>query len=136
MEEPLGGGHVVVVAGGDGFPGVAGGVGCREAEGFQEPGFAVGAVVGEGLAGPFAGDEDAASGVAEVLGAVGFAGAVAGPQARARVLGLDAVAQPVRAGRGAGLVSQRVGQPLGVARSAPVLAWWQSPMCLVRYLVR
>ena len=75
---------------------------------------AVGAVVGEGLAGPFAGDQDAASGVAEVLAAVGFALAVPGAQARPRVLGLDAVAQPVRAGRRARLVPQRVGEPFGV----------------------
>ncbi len=99
VQEPLGGWHVVGVAGYDGFPLVAGRVGCGEAEGFQEPGLAVGEVVGEGLAGPFTGYQDAAPGVAEVLGAVGLAGAPAGPQALACVLGLDAIAQPVRARR-------------------------------------
>ena len=64
--------HVVGVAGGDGFPGVAGGVGGGFAEGGQEPVLAVGAVVGERLTGPFAGDQDAASGVAEVLAAMGL----------------------------------------------------------------
>jgi hypothetical protein len=68
-----------------------------EAEGLGEPGFAVGAVVGEGFAGPFAGDQDAASGVAEVFAAVGFAFAPAGDLAGSGVLGLDAVAEPVRA---------------------------------------
>jgi hypothetical protein len=71
-------------------------------------------VIGEGLAGPFAGDQDAAPGVAEVLAAVGLAGAAARSQAFARVLGLDAVAQPVGTGRGARLVAQRVGQPSGM----------------------
>jgi hypothetical protein len=70
---------VVEVAGGDAFPGVPDGVGCRKAEGVQEPGLAVGAVVGEGLAGPFAGDQDAASGIAEVLAAVGLAVTPSGP---------------------------------------------------------
>jgi len=79
LEESLPVGQVVVVAGFDGFPGVAGGVGCRKSEGVGEPGAAVGAVVGEGLAGPFAGDQDAASGVAEVFAAVGFAFAGSGP---------------------------------------------------------
>jgi len=48
-------------------------VGCRKVEHAHQPGFAVGAVVGEGLAGPLAADEDAAARVAEVLVAVGFA---------------------------------------------------------------
>ncbi len=67
VQEPLGGWHVVGVAGGDGFPGVAGWVGGGDAEGGQEPLLAVGSVVGEGLAGPFAGDQDAAPGVAEAF---------------------------------------------------------------------
>jgi hypothetical protein len=108
-------GHVVGVAGGDGFPRVAGGVRCREAEGGQKPVAAVGAVIGERLARPFAGDQDAPSGVAEVLAAVRLALAPARPQARTGVLGLDAVAQPVRARRGARLVTERVGQALGMA---------------------
>jgi hypothetical protein len=73
MQQPLDVRHVVGVPGGDGLPRVAGGVGCREAEGGQEPVAAIGAVVGEGLARPFARDEDPPSGVAEVLAAVGFA---------------------------------------------------------------
>ena len=112
--------HVVGVAGGDGFPGVAGWIGGGLAEGGQEPVLAVGAVIGQRLAGPLAGDQDAASGVPEVFAAVGFALACAGDQAGAGVLGLDAVAQPVGAPRRARLVPQRLGQlldvsPLGVA---------------------
>jgi len=108
-------GHVVAIAGVDGFPGVAAGVGCRKPEGLQEPVLAVGAVVSEGLAGPFAGDEDAAAGVAEVFAAVGFAFAGARAHMRLGVLGLDAVAEPVGAGRRAGFVAERVGEPVGVA---------------------
>ena len=114
VQQPLAGGHVVRVAGFDRFPGVAAGVGCRKSEHAGQPGLAVGAVVGQGLAGPFAGDQDAAPGVAEVFAAVGLALAAAWPQARPGVLGLDAVAEPVRAGGGAGLVPQRVGEPGGV----------------------
>jgi hypothetical protein len=76
-------------------------------------------MVGEGLAGPFAGDQDAAPGVAKVFALVSFALTVPGPQSRPRVLGLDAVAQPVRARRRARLVPQRVGQTPGVL----VLGW-------------
>jgi len=60
---------------------------------------AVGAVVGQGLAGPLAGDQHAASGVAEVVAAVGFAFAGAGDETGPGVLGLDAVAEPVGAAR-------------------------------------
>jgi hypothetical protein len=109
------GGQVVVVAGGDGFPGVAIRVSCRKPEGFHQPVLAVGAVVGEGLAGPLSGDEHAASGVAEVLAAVGFALARAGSRARLGVLRLDAVAEPVGAGWRAWLEAQRVGEPVDVA---------------------
>ena len=55
----------------DGLPGVPGRVGCRNTERGQQPVLAVGAVVGQGLAGPLAGDQDAAAGVAEVLGVGG-----------------------------------------------------------------
>ena len=65
--------HVVRVGRGDGFPGVPGRVGCRNAERPQQPFLAVGAVVGQGLAGPLAGDQHPAPGVAEVVGVVGFA---------------------------------------------------------------
>ena len=97
--------------GADGLPGVPARVGCRKIQGLQKPGFPVGAVVGEGLAGPLAGDQDAASRVAEVFAAVSFAPAAPRPQVRPGVLGLDAVAQPVSAGRRARLVPQRVGEP-------------------------
>jgi len=45
VQESLGGWHVVGVAGPHRLPGVAGRISCRNAEGVQEPGFAVGAVV-------------------------------------------------------------------------------------------
>jgi hypothetical protein len=59
VQESLCGWHVVGVAGGDRFPDEAARVGLGDAERVQEPGLSVGAVVGEGLAGPFAGDQDA-----------------------------------------------------------------------------
>ena len=114
VQEALGGWHVVGVTGGDGFPGVPGRVGVGDAERGQEPVLAVGAVVGECLARPFAGDQDAASGIAEVLAAVGLAPAVPGPQAGPGVAGLDAVAELVGAPRRARLVSERLDQPVGV----------------------
>ena len=70
--------------------------------------FAVGAMVGEGFARPFTGDQDAATGVAEVFAAVGFAFAAPGPQSWAGVLGLDAVAEPVGAGRRAWFPAERL----------------------------
>jgi hypothetical protein len=122
---------VVGVAGGDGCPGVTRGVGVRDAEGGEEPLLAVGAVVGEGLAGPFAGDQDAAPGVAEVFAAMSLAPAVPRPQAWPGILGLDAVAQPVRAARRARLVAQRLDEAVGMrglgAGRGPV---GQLPSCL------
>jgi hypothetical protein len=103
--------HVIRVGGCDGFPGVPGRVGYRNTEGREEPFLAVGAVVGEGLAGPFAGGQHPPTGVAEVVRVVGFALAPAGGQAGPGVLGLDAVAEPVGAPRRARLVAQRLGQP-------------------------
>jgi len=114
MKEPLSGRHVVEVTRGNRLPRVPAWVSCRKTEGLQKPVLAVGPVVGEGLAGPLAGDQDAAPGIAEVLAAMRLAGAPAGAQALMGVLGLDAVAQPVRARRRAWLVSERVGQALRV----------------------
>jgi hypothetical protein len=114
VQQPLGVGHVVGVAGGDGFPRVAGRVSGRESEGCDQPVAPVGAVVGESLAGPFAGDQDAAPGVAEVFAAVSFALAVPGAQSQPRILGLNAVTEPVGARRGTRLVAQRIGQLSGV----------------------
>ncbi len=84
VQELAGRCHGVAVGRGDAFPPVPGGVNCRKIEHGDEPGFAVGAVVGQGLAGPFARCQDAASGVAEVLGAVCLALAMAGDQTAAR----------------------------------------------------
>jgi hypothetical protein len=77
VQQSLAGGHVVRIAGPDRLPAVPAGVGCRNPEHAGEPGLAVGAVVGQRLAGPFAGDQDAAPGVAEVFAAVGLALAAA-----------------------------------------------------------
>src|SRR5262249_38808805 len=112
--EPLRGWQVVGVAGGDGFPGVAGRVGVGDAEGAQESLLTVGAVVGQALAGPLAGDQDAAPGVAEGFAAGCVGPAAGGPQARPGVLGLDAVAEPVGAPRRARLVAQGLGELVGV----------------------
>src|SRR5215467_3312959 len=73
-----------------------------------------GAVVGQGLAGPFAGDQDAAAGVAAVLGPVRLALALARDERGPGVLRLDPVAEPVRARRRAGLIPQGFGQPVRV----------------------
>ena len=114
VQQPPGVVHVVRVARRDGLPGVAGRVGCRNTERPQQPVLAVGPVVGQRLAGPLAGDQHPAPGVAEVIGVVGLALAPAGGQAGPGVLGLDAVAEPVRAPRRARLVPQRLGQPGGM----------------------
>jgi hypothetical protein len=113
VQEPLGGWHVVGVAGSDGFPLVAGRVRFGEAEGMQEPGFAVGAVVGQGLTGPLAGDQDTPPGVAEVFAAVRLASAPAWSQAFTGVLRRDAVAQPVGWRRSASTARTAVHRPGG-----------------------
>ena len=55
-----------------------------------------GPVFVEGLVGPFTGDEDAASGDAQVFGFVGFALAVPGGHGVPGAVGLDSVEQPHR----------------------------------------
>jgi hypothetical protein len=55
---------------------------------------AFGAVIIEGLVGPFVGDQDTASGDAQVLGLVCLAFAASGCDGVAGALGLDAVAEP------------------------------------------
>ena len=87
-------------------------------EGFADDGGAVGPVLGQGLAGPLAGDQDAAAAEAEVLPVVRLRVAPAGSQAGAGVLGLDAVAEPVRAARRARQAPQLGVQPVDV-RSRP-----------------
>ena len=114
MQQPLLGWQVVVVGRGDLDPGVTGRVGLVQTKGFNQPGLAVGAVIGEGLAGPLAGDQDAPSGVAAVLGPVRLALARGGDQTWPGVLGLDAVAEPVRTGRRARLIAKRLGEPVRV----------------------
>jgi hypothetical protein len=99
VQKPLGRWQVVLVGGLDLFPPVGSGVGCRKTEHLGQRGFPVAAVVGKSLARPLAGDQDPPSGVAEVGAAVGLALAGAGDQAGSGFLGLDAVAEPVGAGR-------------------------------------
>ena len=99
MEQPPGVVHVVGVGWGDRFPGVAGRVGCRNTERPQQPVLAVGAVVGQCLAGPLAGDQHAAPGVAQAFTAVSFALACARPHVRLGILGLNAIAEPVGTSR-------------------------------------
>ena len=106
--------HLVGVTGGDRFPGVPAGVGCRNTERGQQPVLAVGAVVGQRLAGPLGRGQDAAPGIAEVFAAVGLAFAGPGDQAGPGIFGLDAVAEPVGAPRRARSEPQRLGQPVGV----------------------
>jgi hypothetical protein len=80
-------------------PRISAGIGCRNTKQLRQPRFAVGPVVGEGLARPLAGDEDTATRVAEVVAAVRFAFALARHQPGSRILRGNAVAQPVRARR-------------------------------------
>jgi len=95
VQEALPVGHVVRVAGLDRLPGVPGRVSCREPERAGQPGPPVGPVVGQGLAGPLAGDQDAPPGVAEVFAAVGLALAGARPQAgQAKGQARDARGEP------------------------------------------
>ena len=56
-----------------GFPGVPGRISCRNTERPKEPFLAISAVVGQGLAGPLARDQDPPPGIAEVFGIVGLA---------------------------------------------------------------
>ena len=74
----------------------------------------VGSVFGQGLAGPVAGDQDTTAADAEVFSIMSLAGTAAGAQAGAGPVGLDAVAQPVRAPRRAGQPAQLGVQPVDV----------------------
>src|SRR6185312_15730190 len=78
----------------------------REAEDGLHPCPGVRFVVGEGLARPLAGDEDAPAAHAEGRPLVDLGLAAAGGLVRACVLRLDAVAEPVRAARRARGVPQ------------------------------
>ena len=114
VQEPLPVRHVIRVAGLDRFPGVPGRVGCRKPERAGQPSPAIGPVVGQRLTRPLAGDQDTAPGITEVLAAMSLALAGTRPQARPGVARLDAVAKPVRAGRGTRLIPQRIGEPGGM----------------------
>ncbi len=103
---------VVRVAWGDRLPGVPAGIGGRNPERGHQPRLAVAAVIGQRLARPLARDQYPAARVAEMFAAVGLALAAAWPQAPVGILRLDAVAQPVRAGGRARLVSERGGEPV------------------------
>ena len=70
----------------------------------------VGSVFGRGLAGPVAGGQDTTAADAEVFSIMSLAGTAAG----AGPVGLDAVAQPVRAPRRAGQPAQLGVQPVDV----------------------
>lgn len=69
---------------------------CREEDLFDDSA-TVGPMLGQGLAGPAAGGQDAAAAETEVFAVVSLGRAVPGDQAGARVLGLGAVAEPVGA---------------------------------------
>lgn len=107
----------VVISGSGTFPDVAVGVldlFADSAEDAEHVGFAVGAVVGERLAGPLPGDQHPPADEAERFPAVGFAGTPTGNQTGFRVPGLDAVEQPVRAPFRARFVAKRGGEPVDV----------------------
>jgi hypothetical protein len=93
----------VGVGGGGAFPqigavlGTVGGVDPGPLEELPNEFAAFGAVVLQGFVGPFAGDEDAASGDAEVFGFVGFAFAASGGHGVSGAVWLDSVEQPDRA---------------------------------------
>ena len=107
------------------------------------------AVVAQVLRRPLPADENAASAVAEMTRTVRFRAAAARPHPRARVLGLDAVLQPVRALWGARFVpqfldqsSQVIGPPGRRVPAAVSSTSWSassfrsSPRSLTRYLTR
>ena len=73
MQQTSGVVQVIRIGRCDGFPGVPGGIGCRNTERPQQPFLTVGTVVGQRLAGPLARDQHPPPGIAEVLGVVGFA---------------------------------------------------------------
>ena len=111
-EQPLGWDQVVVIGGADTLPAVtAVVVGCRKTKLLHQPGLAVAAMVGQGLARPLARDQDPAPGVAQMLGPVRLALTPARDQALARALGCDAISEPVRAPRRARLIAKRLDQP-------------------------
>src|SRR6266498_786363 len=85
-----------------------------DAEEGTYPRTGVGAVVGEGLAGPVAGDQDAAAADAEGGFLVDAALAVAGPQLGVCLLRLDAVEEPVGAPVRAGCDAQLLPEPVEV----------------------
>ncbi len=97
VQQPLDTRHVVGVGRGDPLPLVGRAPTCRKIEHGHQPDLAVGAVLGECLAEPFAGHQDAAPSVTEVLVPVGLAWAETGDEVGARVAWLDAVPKPVRA---------------------------------------
>jgi hypothetical protein len=96
------------------FPAVAGGVSCRKTEHLRQPSLPVAAVVGQRLTGPLAGHQHSPPGITEMVITVGLSLAPARNQAGPGGLGLDAVAQPIRARRRARLIPQRFGEPFHV----------------------
>ena len=75
---------------------------------------AFGAVVMQGFVGPFAGDQDAAAGDAQVVGLVGLALAPSRGHGVPGAVGLDAIEQPHRAPRRARCDLQFCMQPSGM----------------------
>jgi hypothetical protein len=102
LQEQDGSGWNVRVVGCRAFPhvgAVSGAVGGLDADGFEElpnERAALGPVVVEGFVRPFPGDEDAASGDAQVFGLVGFALAPPGCHGVPGAMGNDAIKQPHR----------------------------------------
>ena len=92
-------------------------VGGVDAGGFEELPNEFGpfcAVIVEGLIGPLAGDQDAASGDAQVFGLVGFALAASRRHGVAGAFGLDSVEQPHRTARRARRDAEFGVEPVGV----------------------
>ncbi len=106
--------HVIVVVRLDLLPAIAGGVGCRNTEHLGQPRMPVAAVIGQRLARPFARDQHPPPGITQMVVTVSLALAGTRHQAGPGVLGLDAIAQPVRARWRARLIAQRVGEAFHV----------------------
>src|SRR2546423_3899856 len=102
---------MILVSRRQGFPGVPVRVGCRNTEGPQEPFLTIGAVIGQGLAGPLTRDQDPPPRIAEVIGIVSLALAGSRGQAGSDVLGLNAVPQPVGSPGRTRLKPQGLSQP-------------------------
>ena len=145
MQEKKRAGWDVGVGGCGSFPpvgAVLGAVGGLDVGGLEElPNefAAFGTMIIQSFVGPFAGDQDAASGDAQVFGLVCFAFAASRCHGVSGAFGLDSVEQPHRAARRAGRHAELGVEPVGVVALGVCGVLVEAsglPDALVRYFVR